>query len=241
MRTEEPVVTLSGRSRPNHGDALVAPQADARDENFDFLDARYPQGLNATGSVQQIAANRVIYCEGDAVETLFKVVSGVVRTCKFLNNGQRQINAFHGAGDLFGFETAMTHGLTAEAVCNATVIAYPCRGVEALAAKSKDLSHQLLYYAIRNLVQAQEHAVLLGRKGANEKVASFLMEWSAWFPAGDLLVLAMSRRDIADYLGLSIETVSRTLSHFERRALIAVPSVRHIKLINLAALRDLSF
>jgi CRP/FNR family nitrogen fixation transcriptional regulator len=206
---------------------------------FGYLDACYPGGLCAAGSVTNFAENRMIYGEGNPAEMFFKVVSGVVRTCTFLGNGRRQIDAFYVPGDLFGFETGQEHRLTAEAVCPAVLIAYPCRGVAILAASNAQLAHQLRYFAIRSLVQAQEHLALLDRNSATERVASFLIDWTTCFPAQDIVTLPMARLDIADYLGLTIETVSRTLSRLQKRGLIALPNIRQVKLLDPAGLGDL--
>jgi CRP/FNR family nitrogen fixation transcriptional regulator len=243
MPTDDPVI-----ARPTHrrtanlravaGPAIALP-ATSKATDLGFLDAHHPSGLCVAGSVVNAAENQMIYGESDQVEIFFKVVSGVVRTCKFLGNGRRQINAFHIPGDLFGFETGLEHSLTAEAVCATVLIAYRCRSVEALAASNAQLAQQLLYFAIRNLVQAQEHAALLARKSAIERVATFLIDWTRCFPEHKTVSLPMTRRDIADYLGLTIETVSRSMSRFERRGLIALPSLRQIDLLDITRLRDL--
>jgi len=200
-----------------------------------------PEGeLSATGAVLSFAHDREIYGEGDEAELFFKVVSGVVRTCKFLSDGRRQIEAFHVAGDLFGFEAVEDYRLSAEAVSDCTVIAYRRKGVERLAAENEALSRQLFAYAMRGMTRAQDHSLLLGRKSALEKVAAFLLECAEHSSDIRSISLAMSRQDIADYLGLTIETVSRTLSQLERDGVIALPSAREIRFRNPTALRDLN-
>jgi CRP/FNR family nitrogen fixation transcriptional regulator len=189
------------------------------------------------GSTLHFTQDREIYCEGDDAGIFYKVISGVVRTCKFLSDGRRQIDAFHVAGDVFGVEAGADYSLSAEAACDCTVTSYRRRGIDASAFSDARLSQQLFAYAMQSLARAQDHALLLGRKSAVEKVAAFLMEWAKHSPNGQDLTLAMTRQDIADYLGLTIETVSRTLSHLERQALIALSSPRQIRLRDLAALR----
>ena len=184
--------------------------------------------------------DREIYGEGDEAETFFKIVSGVVRTCKFLSDGRRQIDAFHVAGDIFGFEPGAEHRLSAEAVSECTVISYRRRGVERLAASNEALSRQLFSYAMHNMARAQDHSLLLGRKSAVEKVVAFLMEWADHTPRSGTIALAMTRQDIADYLGLTIETVSRTLSQLERDAMIELSTARQIRFRNPAGLRALN-
>jgi CRP/FNR family nitrogen fixation transcriptional regulator len=196
--------------------------------------------LRAAGSVIHVAQGREIFAEGGETELFYKVVSGVVRVCKFLSDGRRQIEAFHITGDVFGFELGEAHMLSAEAVSDCTLIAYRRRMLESAAQNDQAVSRQLFQYAMQGLALAQNHCLLLGRRGATEKVASFLLAWAERSSNGKLIHLAMTRQDIADYLGLTIETVSRTLSQFERNRLIALPSARELRLINTDALEDLA-
>ena len=209
----------------------VAPLDDAASRSGSLL---------STGSVQNFEQEREIYGEGDQAKFFFKVVSGVVRTCKFLSDGRRQIDSFYIAGEFFGFELDETYSLSAEAVGDCTVVAYRRPGVESLSANDGALSGMLLSHAMRSLARAQEHSLLLGRRSALEKVAAFLIEWAEQSPGGDIATLAMTRQDIADYLGLTIETVSRTLSQLERDGLIDLPTSRQIRLNDADALRALN-
>jgi CRP/FNR family nitrogen fixation transcriptional regulator len=190
--------------------------------------------------VQTVGQDREIFCEGGNADYFFKVVSGVVRTCKFLTDGRRQIDAFYVAGDIFGFETGSVHKLTAEAVTPCAVIAYRRPKVDILPDSDKTLSRELLNFAMRGMAKAQEHSLLLGRRGAMEKVAGFLLTWVGGNSNRKTITLAMTRQDIADYLGLTIETVSRTLSQMERDRVIDLPSARQIQLLNLEMLEDLA-
>jgi CRP/FNR family nitrogen fixation transcriptional regulator len=199
-----------------------------------------PEPLRTAGTVITVREGQEIFAEGDATEMFYKVVSGVVRTCKFLGDGRRQIEAFHIAGEVFGFELGSERLLTAEAVSECTLISYRRRGVEMLAQKNQAVTQQLFQYAMHSLAQAQNHALLLGRRGAAEKVASFLLIWAANCGDKNVLNLAMTRQDIADYLGLTIETVSRTLSQFERDGVIALPNARQIRLKGIEALEDMA-
>jgi len=197
-------------------------------------------GQPQIGAVQTIAQDREIFCEGGDADYFFKVVSGVVRTCKFLADGRRQIDAFYAAGDIFGFEANGPHRLSAEAVTPCTVIAYKRTKVDVLADCDKTLSLELLNFAMHGMAKAQEHSLLLGRRGAMEKVAGFLLTWVNSGSNQKTITLAMTRQDIADYLGLTIETVSRTLSQLERDQVIDLPSARQIQLRNLERLEDLA-
>ena len=184
--------------------------------------------------------DREIYGEGDEADVFFKLVSGVVRTCKFLSDGRRQIDAFYVAGDVFGVEFAAEYSFSAEAVCTCSVTPYQRRGLDTMRFNDASLSKQLFSYAMRGQARAQDHALVLGRRNATEKVAIFLVQWAQYSPGGRDVTLAMTRQDIADYLGLTIETVSRTLSQLERQALIELASPRQIRLLDPAALQSLN-
>ena len=195
--------------------------------------------LASTGTVLHFFQDREIYGEGDAADSFFQVVEGVVRTCKFLSDGRRQIDGFHVAGDVFGFEAESARRMSAEAVCDCTLTSHRRRGLEGMAADPA-LLQQLFSYAMRSVTRAQDHSLLLGRKSAVEKVAAFLVEWAQHSAGCHAITLAMTRQDIADYLGLTIETVSRTLSQLERDAVIEIPTARQIRFKNPAALHNLN-
>ncbi len=165
--------------------------------------------------------------------------TGVVRTYKFLRDGRRQIDSFHGPGDLFGLEAGPKHSLSAAAASDCTVLSYQRHNLEKLASSNTQLSLRLFASTLRSLAQAQEHSLSLGRRSAVEKTALFLVEYAEYSPGGDDIILAMTRRDIADYLGLTIETVSRTFSQLEHRELIEITGTRQVRLTNRAELRNL--
>lgn len=196
--------------------------------------------LRAAGTVIQVAEGCEIFAEGEEADTFYKVVSGVVRVCKFLSDGRRQIEAFHVAGEIFGFELGAERALSAEAVSDCTLISYRRHNVEQIAQRDESVSRRLLRFAMYNLAQAQDHSMLLGRRGAAEKVACFILSWSRRCIHKGEIHLAMSRQDMADYLGLTIETVSRSLSQFERDGMIALPTTRQLKVLNADALEDLA-
>ncbi len=196
--------------------------------------------LRAAGTVVQFSAGREIFAEGDDTEVFFKVVSGVVRVCKFLSDGRRQIEAFHVSGEVFGFELDDERQLSAEAVSDCTLVCYRRRSIEILAQKDETVTRQLFHYAMHSLAHAQGHALLLGRRGAAEKVAAFLLAWARHSVDKRIVSLAMTRQDIADYLGLTIESVSRSLSQLERDGLIALPNTREVRLQNIEALKGIA-
>jgi len=195
--------------------------------------------LEMMGAPMSYARNAEIYGENEPTEYLYKLVSGTVRTSKILNDGRRQIGEFYLPGDLFGYEVGSEHSFSAEAITEVKVIVIKRSAVEALAARDNDVARQLWVMTGRELQRMQEHIVLL-IKTAQERVAGFLLEMAERIKSTNEIELPMSRQDIADYLGLTIETVSRTLTILENSAAIALPSSRRIVLRNRAALRRLN-
>ena len=185
------------------------------------------------------ARDTEIYGEDEEAEFVYQVVSGAVRSYKILSDGRRQIGAFYLPGDIFGFETGDEHAFSAEAISNAKVLVIKRSSITALAARDNTVAHQLLGLTSRELGRAQNHIMLL-IKTAQERVAGFLLEMADRAHTSGEFELPMSRQDIADYLGLTIETISRTLTHLENTAAIALPTSRRVVLRNPGALRQLN-
>ena len=173
--------------------------------------------------------------EGEPAEYVYQVATGAVRTVKLLPDGRRKIGGFYFAGDMFGFEDGNEHSLSAEAVMPSTVRVIKRRTLVQLAAGDHKLAEELLTMAIREAARAHRHALLLIMT-AQERVNSFLVEMMERISIGDLVQLPMSRQDIADYLGLTIETVSRTITGLTGTFTIHLPSSRTIVLRNRSAL-----
>ncbi len=198
-----------------------------------------------TGPIEMMGApmtfrrNSEVYGEGEQADYVYKVVSGAVRTYRVLADGRRQIGGFHLAGDVFGLEVGELHAFSAEAVTESKILVVKRSALIGLAARDSDVARELWTLTGRELARVQEHIVLLV-KTAQERVAGFLLEMAERRPAGDAVELPMSRQDIADYLGLTIETVSRTLSNLENEAAIEVPHSRRIVLRNRPALRQMN-
>jgi CRP/FNR family nitrogen fixation transcriptional regulator len=183
--------------------------------------------------------NAEIFNEGDPAIHIYKIVSGSVRTCRMLPDGRRQIADFHLPGDIFELGLHPEQSLTAEAIDEATVLAFRRAEVIELADRDKDAAQHLWRLAMHQLQRVQKHALLLG-KNAQERVAAFLLEMSARMPPGDVVNLPMSRQDIADYLGLTIETVSRTLTQLGNDAAIELATSRRIVLRDRNSLNRLN-
>jgi len=200
-----------------------------------------PSALQAFGTVQRFARNETIFNEGDEARFSYKVVSGAVRLCKVLPDGRRQIADFSLPGDFFGLEVSQEHALTAEALCDVVVVRYIKNQLDQLGDERADIRGALIATLRQSLWSAQHHVIMLGRQTALERVVSFLLQLAARnSDRNDHTVeLPMGRQDIADYLGLTIETVCRVLSDLKGRKLIATPDRRTVVLKNIGALRAL--
>ncbi|MBX9776502.1 MAG: helix-turn-helix domain-containing protein [Xanthobacteraceae bacterium] len=195
--------------------------------------------IELIGAPMSFARNEEIYGEKEPADYLYKVVSGTVRTYKVLSDGRRQIGAFYLPGDIFGLETGDEHTFSAEAITVAKVLVIKRSAVVALAARDNGVARQLWTLTSRELERVQDRILLL-IKTAQERVASFLLEMADRIQSTNEVELPMSRQDIADYLGLTIETVSRTLTQLENAAVIALPASRRVVLRNRAALSRLN-
>jgi CRP/FNR family nitrogen fixation transcriptional regulator len=200
-------------------------------------------GLNDSiemiGASMTFSRNEEIYGENEPADYLYKIISGTVRTYKVLSDGRRQIGTFCLPGDIFGLEMGEEHTFSAEAITDVKVLVVKRSVLMGLAERQTDIARQLWALTGRELSRVQDHILLL-IKTAQERVVSFLLEMAARMPVGSAVELPMSRQDIADYLGLTIETVSRTLTHLENTAAIELPSSRRVVLRNRAALGRLN-
>jgi len=196
--------------------------------------------LDMLGTVVSVRSGAEIYGEGDTATAWYRVQAGVLRTCKLLPDGRRQVEDFLFPGDFFGLETRGEHSFAAEAVTSATVVRYSRPRLSAVAATDARVATRLLDVTLTQLGKAQGRLMLLGRKNAEEKLATFLLEMLEHSPDPKIVDLSMSRTDIADYLGLTIETVSRTFSILKREDIIALPSAQHVVILDREALEDMS-
>ncbi len=178
-------------------------------------------------------ANSVIYAQGDAAGPLYLVEFGAVRIYRLTADGRRQISAFHFAGEVFGFESNSEHHFYAESIDGA--------GIRVLRPSGGDdhLADDLLPLALRSLTRAQEHLLVLGRQNAQERMAAFLIDLAERQETDRLVDLPMQRSDIADYLGLTFETVSRILRKLKDAKVVRLPSTKQIEVLDFVALEDL--
>ncbi len=209
---------------------------------FDGASERKPAGqsIYLMGAAMSYPHDAEIYGEDEPAEYLYKVISGAVRTYKILSDGRRQIGGFYLPGDIFGLEFADEHTLSAEAIADANVLVIKRSMLTALAARDAGVARELFALTGCELQRMQDRVLLL-IKTARERVVGFLLEMAERVPAGNAIKLPMSRQDIADYLGLTIETVSRTLTSLEDSAAIELPtSRRSIVLRNRTALSHMN-
>jgi len=194
--------------------------------------------LQSIGSVCQFTRNQTIFSDGDEAAYSYRVVSGAVRLVKLMADGRRHIAGFHLAGDLFGIEWTGKYELTAEAVTDVTAIRYSRTHLERLSEERADIRKQLTDRLRNDLRAAHGHLISLGCQSAKERVASFLLLLARRAPAKDgaAIEVQMGRQDIADYLGLTIETVCRTLSDLKDSRAIDIPNRHQIVVRSFAKL-----
>jgi CRP/FNR family nitrogen fixation transcriptional regulator len=175
----------------------------------------------------------MIFAQGDKTGPLYLVEFGTVRVCQLTQDGRRQVTSFCHAGDVFGFEPGAEHEFYAESVDGA--------GVRILRpADATAFAQKVLSLALRRFARAQAHLVLLGRLSANEKMARFLCDLMDQQDSDEVVNLPMQRADIADYLGMTFETVSRVLRVLKDRKMIRVASVDRIEILDPDAIRNFS-
>jgi CRP/FNR family nitrogen fixation transcriptional regulator len=181
-----------------------------------------------------------IYGEAEPADYIYQVVDGAVRSYKLLSDGRRQIGAFHLGGDIFGLENGPAHRFTTEAINETTVRLMKRCSLEHVAEADVHVALDLLNMTTSNLQHAEDHMLLLGRKTSLERVAAFLLEMDRRLSAANVMALPMCRRDIADYLGLTLETVSRALSHLHGMGILGFigQTQRQIVLLDRVRLAD---
>jgi CRP/FNR family nitrogen fixation transcriptional regulator len=216
-------LNASPRSRPHSFDHRQFVRA-----NISLNEFKYSKGTE-------------IYGESEPAEYVYQVTEGAVRSYKLLSDGRRQIGAFHLVGDIFGLENGDFHRFTAEAIVDTTVHLMKRASLEQAAKADTLVAHDLLNMTTNNLQHAEDHMLLLGRKTSLERVAAFLLEMDRRLTSSEVMALPMCRRDVADYLGLTLETVSRALSYLHERGILGFvgQSQRQIVLLDRAQLAEL--
>lgn len=225
--------------------ALTALKAEKSASAAGYVTLRFPlnqapssaEHFDLIGTDVAFSRNGQLYGEGDTSTYLYKIESGIARSYRMTADGRRQIVAFYVPGDCFGFEVGASHALSAEAVTDVRVRLVKLGSLLNIASRDDDVAHQLWLSVSREIRRNQEHILQLGRT-APARVASFLLEMVRRMPSADAVALSISRLDIADYLDLRLETVSRTLTRFARSGAIALTS-RKITIRNRTLLTQL--
>jgi CRP/FNR family transcriptional regulator, anaerobic regulatory protein len=195
----------------------------------------------AISVVQKLSAGKTLFSEGDEAENVYEVVHGTLRLYKLLSDGRRQITGFLSAGHLLGLAHEDCYLYTAEAITDVTLCRYPRARFVRMVDDVPGFAQRLLTVTSNELCAAQDQMLLLGRKSAAEKLASFILMLAGRHGSDRSEVrIPMSRTDIADYLGLTVETVSRTLTKLKHDGVIALPSVYCIELHDRDRLEELA-
>lgn len=186
--------------------------------------------------------NEAVFSFGEAAAQFYRVAAGCIRLCRHVGDGRRSINDFMLPGDIFGLGGFRTFPYTAEAVGGATVLAYPAVVFEQLCEGNPPLQADLMAHYLNALAQAQQHVFVTSCQTARERVASFILEMSetGQLSYGNRIDLPMGRQDIADYVGLTVETICRSLAFLKKAGLITVPNAHTICIADAEALRALA-
>lgn len=194
------------------------------------------EAIRLIGVTMHVKRDQEVFGEGEPADHVYKVVRGAVRGFRVLADGRRQICDFYLPGDLFGIEPGGEHRIAAEALAD-TLLVVARRS--ALGYDDGATARNLWALALIELRRSQDHAMTLGRRSAGERVAGFLVDMADRIGDGENVELPMSRQDMADYLGLTIETVSRTLTQLQVSGLIKLSGCRSIHLRKPRALAEL--
>jgi CRP-like cAMP-binding protein len=195
--------------------------------------------LDRIGAVVTLRRDEALFLAGDVADAYFKVLKGAIRTCQLLSDGRRHIAAFFRAGDFIGIDAGETYPVAAEAVVETTVIRYSRHKVDALAAEQPAIAQSLVDVMRAELGVAHQRMLMLGHMTAMERIACFLLGMSDR-AGGGRISLPMNRTDIGDYLGLTMETVSRALSQLKNDGILIQHSMHELKIADPAALVELT-
>lgn len=194
----------------------------------DHMYAALDRFVLSVGRSVECARDEIIFHEGDLCSRFYRVVEGTVRMCRFRHDGSRQIEAFYLPGDYFGFDIGREARFTAEATTNTALLAVDATSPRDYGDRSRIVNSAIWKLALDELHRSQNHALVLGYRHAHDRVLAFLEEITARLHRVSSIDLPMSRQDIADYLGLTIETVSRSFTDLSREGVIGMPRPRTV-------------
>jgi CRP/FNR family transcriptional regulator len=196
------------------------------------LEQQVAKHVAAISTVQKLAPGRTLFSEGDSAEHVFEVIRGTLRLCKLLSDGRRQITGFLSSNRLLGLANEGLYMYTAEAITEVALRRYSRSGFTRLADEMPSFARRLIVMTANELCAAQDQMLLLGRKAAIEKLASFLLQLANAYRTDRNVQIPMTRSDIADYLGLTIETVSRMFTRLRHEAVIDLLSSSCVEILD---------
>lgn len=219
---------------------LPTVATDARQPTVAVVSRSTPSGVR---SVRRLAAGAHVFREGDAASHIYEVQTGILRLTRVLENGRRQVIAFALPGDIVGFPNGDLHHTDCDALGPCEVILHRREALEH-GDGDPETHRRLLVAALREISAMQDHFMMLARKSATEKVASFLMVLTERIGirqgGSSTIELKMNRADIADFLGLTIETVSRTFTHLRKSGVISLHSAQSVVVPDADRLAEVS-
>lgn len=210
-----------------------------------LMDAGGQDAQKLIPTVRHLARNATLFYDGDAISFIYEIIEGTIKTSKILMDGRRQIIGFLGVGDIIGLPFEDEAHFSAEAVSASIIRCYPIAQIETAITRSPHLARKLFKILNTDTTRQIDHVMSLGRKHPTERVAGFLLSWRATHTPGQeikshILKLPMSRIDIADYLGLTQETVCRVLSKFKTRGIIQSEQSRDIVINDIRSLEHVA-
>ncbi|HWA29949.1 MAG TPA: helix-turn-helix domain-containing protein, partial [Rhizomicrobium sp.] len=237
MQLGKRFMTIALRAARPTADCETAGDAGSQAGLHAYLDKLAPHGIR-----QAFARGETILSEGDAAGRIYRIVAGTVRICKHTADGRRHIVDFMFPGELLGIVEDEQHGFTAEAVTDAVIESFPRARLDQIGRFDPAVGNELRAHHYDNLLTMQMHLLVLGCQDAKERLASFLLRLArrTGVHNGGLLEVAMGRQDIADHLGLTIETICRAIRDLKTQGAIATPNTHQFVLTNLPALRALA-
>jgi CRP/FNR family nitrogen fixation transcriptional regulator len=209
-------------------------QATFRTANDNALDGALVIGVRMT-----YRQGEEIFAQEEEADLIYRIIRGAVRTTRLQSDGRRQIGDFYYPGDFFGIEAGGEHRFSAEALGDCEIMVVKRAALGQYGAEGERLERMIWAETARQLVRTQEHLMVLGRKSACERVACFLVDMADRF-GGEFTTLPMGRQDMADYLGLTIETVSRMVTQLQVEGLVEFASCRRFRIARRSALADLA-
>jgi CRP-like cAMP-binding protein len=195
--------------------------------------------LESLGTLRRYSADETVYCQDEAADHWYQLVDGAARKCTQMSDGRRQIVDFLLPGDLFGFHAGARHDCSVECVApNTAVVRYQRPRMESLMESDPQLARRVREIAFNSMDRMQSRTILLGCGRALERVCGFLLEMAdrRQIDIDGTVALPMSRYDIADYLAIAVETVSRSLTTLRSKQVIAFFDTRHFRIVNRKAL-----